>query len=369
MVKLGDICTFLPKSKRKASFGEITGKYNFYTSSDKVQKCDIADYNEECLIIGSGGVANIKIDNIFSCSADNIILKVPNNVYLYNLIKGNMNLLSDGFTGSTLKHLSKDYLTNLKIPIPKSKQKITEWVNKISKPYDKKNKNEELIMKLEEQIRNKIKTIEENDECDDVELGDLCEFKNGTNITKDKLIIGEYPVVGGGQSPLGYHNIYNVDENTILISKDGAYAGFVSKYNKKVFVSNHGIYISKIKENINKYYIYYLLKIVIQQKLYNLQKGSAQPGVNKADIEKLKIKLPKNKQLIKDFEPLFQQIETLQIELKEAEELYKKLIKELSEEAIPSNKQIEEIKEIEEIEEIKVNKKKKKINKTKNSNL
>ena len=123
-------------------------------------------------------------------------------------------------------------------------------------------------------------------------LGDICEFKNGTNITKDKLVIGEYPVVGGGQSPLGYHNIYNVDENTILISKDGAYAGFVSKYNKKVFVSNHGIYISKMKENINKDYIYYLLKIVIQQKLYDLQKGTAQPGVNKADIEKLKIPIP-----------------------------------------------------------------------------
>ena len=39
-----------------------------------------------------------------------------------------------------------------------------------------------------------------------------------------------------------------MSENTILISKDGAYAGFVSKYNKKVFVSNHGIYISEIKE-------------------------------------------------------------------------------------------------------------------------
>jgi DNA anti-recombination protein RmuC len=61
----------------------------------------------------------------------------------------------------------------------------------------------------------------------------------------------------------------------------------------------------------------------------------------------MKIKLPKNKQLIKDFDPLFQQIETLQTELKEAEELYKKLIKELSEEAIPSNKKIEVIETLE----------------------
>ena len=52
--------------------------------------------------------------------------------------------------------------------------------------------------------------------------------------------------------------------------------------------------------------------------------------MGKADLCKFKLKIPKNKQLIKDFEPLFQQIETLQTELKEAEELYKKLIKELS---------------------------------------
>ena len=52
-----------------------------------------------------------------------------------------MNILSDGFNGSTIKNLSKDYLTNLKVPFPKSKQKIIEWMNKISKSHDKKNKN------------------------------------------------------------------------------------------------------------------------------------------------------------------------------------------------------------------------------------
>jgi hypothetical protein len=32
LVKLGDICEFLPKSKRPASFGSDTGKYNFILS-------------------------------------------------------------------------------------------------------------------------------------------------------------------------------------------------------------------------------------------------------------------------------------------------------------------------------------------------
>ena len=342
LVKLGDICTFLPKSKRKASFGEITGKYNFYTSSDKVQKCDIADYNEECLIIGSGGVANIKIDNIFSCSADNIILKVPNNVYLYNLIKGNMNLLSDGFTGSTLKHLSKDYLTNLKIPIPKSKQKITEWVNKISKPYDKKNKNEELIMKLEEQIKNKIKDIEENEECYDVELGSICEIMCGKNLPKNKSIIGNYNVYGGGETSYT-HNEYNLEGFNILISRVGN--NNIKLVNEQFYLTDNGFSLLITDIQIKKYIGYYLLNN--EDKILNAGNGSAQKVISKTKLSTIKIKLPKNKQLIKDFEPLFQQIETLQTELKEAEELYKKLIKELSEEAIPSNKKIEVIETLE----------------------
>jgi type I restriction enzyme S subunit len=67
-------------------------------------------------------------------------------------------------------------------------------------------------------------------------LGEVCEFKNGTNITKDKLIHGIYPVVGGGKTPLGFHNAYTVDEYSIIISKDGAYAGYVSMYPTKIYI-------------------------------------------------------------------------------------------------------------------------------------
>jgi len=124
------------------------------------------------------------------------------------------------------------------------------------------------------------------------ELGEVCNFKNGKNITKDKFIEGEYYVVGGGLKPFGQHNQYNVNENTIVISKDGAYAGYVSKYNTKIFVSNHGIYIDSFQENVLKDYIYYYLKISLQDKLFKLQTGASQPGINKEHIAKLKIKIP-----------------------------------------------------------------------------
>ena len=123
-------------------------------------------------------------------------------------------------------------------------------------------------------------------------LGDLCEFINGKNITKSQLVIGEYPVVGGGKSPMGYHNEYTVNAGAIIISKDGAYAGYVSMYNTKVFVSNHGIYMANFKNNIKKDYVYYYMSIHLQQSIYKLQTGSAQPGVNKRDIGQLKLPIP-----------------------------------------------------------------------------
>jgi restriction endonuclease S subunit len=286
-----------------------------------------------------------------------MILKAPNNKYLYNLIKGNMNLLSDGFTGSTLKHLSKDYLSNLKVPFPKSKQKITEWVNKISKPYDMKNKNEELIMKLEEQIRDKIQDIGENEDCDEVELGSLIDSKIMPKFTVNTNELdnnGSYPFYNKVGEPLGYHSKYNYDlEECILITKDGGsgpkiYGDNIAlgavKLIKGKFVATYANFVLKVSKSSNLNYIYYLLKNIKNQ-IMDLANYSVKIGHIQYDkLMKIKIKLPKDKKLIKDFNPLFQEIEKLQTEMKEAETQYKKLIKELSEEAIPTNLNNKEIK-------------------------
>jgi restriction endonuclease S subunit len=173
-----------------------------------------------------------------------------------------------------------------------------------------------------------IKKEKENIKYEIKILGEICEIKNGKNITKDKLIDGEYYVVGGGLKPLGKHNEYNVNENTIIISKDGAYAGYVSRYNTKIFVSNHGLYIDNLNENILKDYIYYYLKLSLQDKLYNLQTGTAQPGIKKENIENIEIPIPPLKvqeKIINDVEKLIKSIETIKIrneQLKDEGELF-----------------------------------------------
>lgn len=347
LIKLGSICEFLPKSKRQASFGQKEGLYNFYTSSDKVQKCDIADYNEESLIIGDGGVANIQIDSNFSCSDHNHIIITRYNKYIYYLINGNMNLLISGFTGSVLKNLSKDYLVNLQIPIPKNKEKITEWVEKISNPYDKKLNAEKEFKELEEEIKNKIKHISENEECEEVKLGDIIDSKIKpifTINTNEMNNNGEYPFYNKVGNPLGYHNNYNYNiESGILITKDGGsgpkiYGDNISlgavKLIEGKFVATSANFVLKINKSFNLIYIYYLLKHQKNQ-IMDLANYSVKIGhIQYNKLIHMTIKIPKNKELITNLEPMFKKVEDLQNTIKESEIEYKQYIKELSEDAI-----------------------------------
>ena len=356
LVRLGDVCEFKAKSKRKASEGKKEGEYNFYTSSDKVQKCDEADYKDECLIIGSGGVANIKLDKEFSCSADNFIVKANHNKYIYYILSGKMELLIDGFTGSVLKHLSKEYLVNLQIPIPKSEQKIIEWVDKISKPYDEKNSKQNKIKELEEYVQNKIKDITENKECDEVELGGVCELKDGYDFYRDEMddrkqyIENEnLPLLKIGCDDISdyikinkKYDKYIVNKGDIVIGTKGT-CGKIRMININKAYHKHGL-LKIIESKINKNYLYYYLLLLLDDvTIERMSNKSVLCNMKKEKLLKMKLLIPKNKQHIKDLEPIFEEIEKLQGEVKEAETLYNNLIKELSDEAMPKTSEIKEL--------------------------
>ena len=126
MIRLNDLCYFLSKSKRKASFGKNEGKFNFYTSSKNIKKCDSADYDTECLIIGTGGNSCIHYCNFkFSCSTDTILLKYKNNTkYNYYILNCIWDKFIKQMNGSTIKHVTKSMLENIKVPVPKSEKKL-----------------------------------------------------------------------------------------------------------------------------------------------------------------------------------------------------------------------------------------------------
>ena len=289
---LGEVCKFLPKSKRQASYGEKRGNYPFYTSSQICSKyCDEYDYEDECLIIGTGGNANIKYCSKFSCSTDNFVIKInPGQLvkYIYYYLSINIEVLQKGFIGVGIQHISKEYINNIKIPIPslERQQEIVKYLDFI---YEKANKtsNEKIaeLKMLNEFCLNNQKIFGENVVKT---LGEVCKVNQGTYIKPDMKIQGEYPVYGGG-NPSYYINQYN-REDDIIVAKDGVSVDCV-RYEKHKFFLNHHGWTLICKEQIIKKYMFYYLQL-IQSELLSIAKGTAQLGINQENFYKLKIPIP-----------------------------------------------------------------------------
>ena len=227
-------------------------------------------------------------DNGFSLKSkhEDIITK-----YIYYLLSHNKDYLTNLYQGTAQKVISKTNLKSIIIPIP-SLDKQEEIVRYLDFIYEKTNKTSiskiAELKQLNEFCLNNQKLFGENGVKT---LGEVCNFKNGKGIKKDTLIEGEYPVIGGGQKPMGFHNEYNTNENAILCSSSGAYAGFISKYDKKVWASDCFSIIPKDDSSIDNNYLYYLLK-TIQDKIYKTQSGVAQPHIYSKDLQNNKIPIP-----------------------------------------------------------------------------
>lgn len=161
--KLGEFIKFQQKSKRRAGDGLDVGKYLFFTSSQIQNKfLDSCDYDGEFLIMGTGGSPSLHyINDKFSTSADSFVIATSDNLtakYAYYFLFYNMNILEEGFVGGALKHISKQYISEISINIPdiKMQEKISRLLDLIN---DLKQKVQ-LNLRLQERI--KRRTLNEN---------------------------------------------------------------------------------------------------------------------------------------------------------------------------------------------------------------
>lgn len=220
-------------------------------------------------------------------------------------------------------NLNKEKIENLEIPIPslEVQKKIVEQLDVIYKN----------IQTCKEQIDESKKIMKYYVETmtyweKEQKLGDLCEFKNGKQLSKDKFIEGNYPVIGGGCNPCGYHNEYNRNENVILCSSSGANAGYISKYPSKIWASD--CFSIEPNKSINNLYLYYYLKM-IQENIFKLQSGSAQPHVYSKNIEDLKISIPsleKQKEIVSYCDEIDTTIKSMESRIKSNEMLMKNIM-------------------------------------------
>lgn len=115
---------FQPKSKKKAWEWKSSGLYKFFSSSNIQKKfIDEADFVWPALIFWTWWSASVHFcDENFSTSTDCFIVKTDNKEidlkYIYYYLSWNISILEQGFKWAWLKHISKEYLWELQIPLP-----------------------------------------------------------------------------------------------------------------------------------------------------------------------------------------------------------------------------------------------------------
>ena len=192
-------------------------------------------------------------------------------------------------TKTTIGHISRGTVRDIPISLPslERQQQIVEaidgWTNLAQ--------NEEVSLKmLEKQMMFQVKEMGRGQAR--VKLGEVCEIRTGKGLTKEDLIDGVVPVIGGGVSPMGYHNVHNKEAYVVVLAQVGANAGNVSRYSVKSWITNNGMTIHpKGKGIANDDILYYLLKN-IQDDIKGFAEGTAQPKLSSASVLSLELQLP-----------------------------------------------------------------------------
>jgi restriction endonuclease S subunit len=297
VVKLGDILNWNKKTNHPASDGKDEGLYRYYTSSEKIKRCDYLDVNKKlCLIIGNGGKGCIYLDNIFSVSDHMFVLNSDKDeltTYVYYYLKEDWdNLLKKCFNGSTLGNISKETLNNYEIPIPESLDTVKLYLDYLNPANESLQSLQSLQSQKERAICGLIKMLtnfgKDGVEWDEYRLGDIITLKAGKFNTKNMSNTGEYPFYNASiNNPIGTHNEYCFDgDKYILFIKSGNVnansVGNVLLVKGKIGAVPDTL---KISTNYNYDYLYHYLK-----SNYNLVKSFAETSVGLGHISTEKFK-------------------------------------------------------------------------------
>lgn len=121
------------------------------------------------------------------------------------------------------------------------------------------------------------------------QLGEIAQIQKGKPITENQCIPGNIKVVAGGRNYAYLHNQANRPADIITISASGAYAGYVNYWREPIYASDCNTVLGSDK--LHTLFLYNYL-LYIQDYIYSLQRGSAQPHVYGDDLAAIQIPLP-----------------------------------------------------------------------------
>ena len=218
---------------------------------------------------------------------------------------------------TAIPHVNKNFLKNLKIPIPfrnnqpdlEEQKKIADFLTAIDDKIDLQTKKIDRLETYKKGIMQKLLSGEMRfpgftDEWREVKLGEIAKVTKGKQLNRlDMIENAPIPVINGGIKPSGYTYEFNMKANTITISEGGNSCGFVNIIKENFWCGGHCYAIEPLENNlISKYFLYHCLKFN-QKNIMRLRVGSGLPNIQKKDLLNLSIIIPslKEQQKIADF--------------------------------------------------------------------
>lgn len=296
-------------------YGEIYTDHNDYIKyfrsfiSKDVAKTSRRLHYGELLFTGSGetkeeiGKCVAFIDNIEAYVGGDIIIVTPDLNEYDPLFLGF--LMNDRYVihqkslrgqGDAVVHITGKTLSTIQIVLPslneqrkiaKALSDIDGLIQSLTKLIEKKKNIKTATM---QQLLTGKKRLEGFSEpWVETEIGDIIKIYKGQSLQSKNFINGNVPVVAGGQTYAGFHNLANHKKTSVTISASGAYAGYVWLHEYPIFASDCSVIEGN--DNVDIHFLYNVLKLK-QNEIYKSQTGGAQPHIHPKDIEPIKIVIP-----------------------------------------------------------------------------
>ena len=263
---LGEICKFMPKSKRNAKYGNKEGLYPFFKSSMKIDSyVNEPDYTEESLIIGDGGEPNINYGIKFSASDHCYVLQNINTLllnlkYVYYYLYHNLTIMNQLYTGVAIKNISKSNIEKIKVPIStiEKQEAIIKYLDFI---YEKTNKiSQDKINDLKQLNKFCLDNQKLFGDNEINTLGEICEFLNGKKRNAHESIInGKYKFVTCSVQGYSYLNDYDFEDTALIINSVNGSGKCMIYCTDKYSTTNNNFHFKIKHKDILTEYIYYYL--------------------------------------------------------------------------------------------------------------
>lgn len=221
--------------------------------------------------------------------------KNKNNEFLYYLLHFLKNEIINNESGSVFGSINRTDLSNINILYPplEEQKAIAEVLSSLDDKIDLLHRQNQTLESLAQTLFRQWFIEEAKEEWEVGTVGDIAILKSGKSRPKEKSEINNIPIYGGN-GILGFTHQHNVDGETIIIGRVGAYCGSLYIENKPIWVSDNAL-IAKPQNPLYSKYLFYILK---ENELNSMAEGSSHPLLTQEPIKSIEVFIPPKLKLI-----------------------------------------------------------------------